>query len=133
MRDHHLHAVPILAGMWGGRKQSFPFRMREQINNWKNVKGFGGDQEFLAKGFLPYVAEEMRRHNYSLDNNLMLTHDSVYCENVTLGTVLPFPVPRFELSHVGQVFKDINDTPWTSFRNETVPVACRRRIDWYLG
>jgi len=47
MRDHPMHDVPILGGMWGAKRGCIP-EMRSLIEMWTSFDHKGCDQEFLA-------------------------------------------------------------------------------------
>ena len=60
MRDHPLHQLPMLAGMWGVRG-GYLERIVEWISGWRTQAGRRGvDQEFLAELVYPAFAEAER-------------------------------------------------------------------------
>jgi len=106
MRDHPLHAVPILGGMWGVRAGVLPdmaSRVAAELSapRWPNVWQI--DQKFLAADIAPIV-----RHDW-------LEHDEYFAR-------MPFPTRRRWREYVGQPF-DEHDRPLVAG-----PTALRRRL-----
>jgi hypothetical protein len=66
MRDHYYHGLPIMGGMWGGRKHAFN---REEFNQnvLRNIHRFstykGGDQVFLEQFYASQVKPDMKCHD----------------------------------------------------------------------
>jgi hypothetical protein len=56
LRDHVIHDVPIMGGMWGGVKGALPFVIQETCQEHVELAGRkGGDQEFLWSKVWPEV------------------------------------------------------------------------------
>jgi hypothetical protein len=58
LRDHVIHDVPIMGGMWGGVKGAFSFVIQETCQEYVELAGRkGGDQEFLWTKVWPEVVK----------------------------------------------------------------------------
>ncbi|CAG0901437.1 unnamed protein product [Cyprideis torosa] len=98
MRDHKLHGVPILGGMWGA-KLTFHRPTIQKLGlamiNAADAKRHGEDQNLLARILWPAA------------KNDCVIHDSFHCENKQLNPptvdLRPFPTCREdgELNFVG--------------------------------
>lgn len=70
MRDYPSHGkaiFPMLAGMWGCKKQVIPFNMKQAIQKFRELTTYNSDQNFLREQVYPHL---QHRH---------LSHDSVSC------------------------------------------------------
>lgn len=94
MRDHPLHNVPILGGMWGC-KSGILNNIEDLIKKYGEKNYWQGDQEFLKDIIYPLVKDKS------------VIHDAFYeIENHSK----PFPVKRNDCEFVGQVYT-YNDEP----------------------
>ncbi len=59
MRDHWNHNVPIMGGMWGCRKDTFP-QMIDAISKWRDFDNKGTDQIFLQECVWKHVQGSKR-------------------------------------------------------------------------
>jgi hypothetical protein len=69
MRDHPMHRVLIMAGMWGART-SQPLRVAERIKRFSAGKvpgGYGADQLFLATQIWPEIRADCLVHDSHYD------------------------------------------------------------------
>ena len=94
MRDHPLHTVPILGGMWGFRRTSNENLSRilfEKILDPTLIVNFTGraDQTFLGEHVWPYIQDDV------------LVHDSHLCETNYGRNARPWPTKRPELNATG--------------------------------
>ena len=86
MRDHPWHySYPILAGMFGC-KSGVIHDIEGKIKNFNKIDTYHSDQDFLKSIIYPMVEDECMIHDDFAD--------------------LPFPIPRFGLNFVGQVFDE---------------------------
>jgi hypothetical protein len=97
MRDHPYHRVPILAGMWGCKRE-FLSNIKELLNFWENYPHKGvfhaEDQDFLGQLI------------YSLVKNECMEHSEF---NISYGNeIRNFPEKRVDYEFIGDVF-DEND------------------------
>ncbi|KUG21555.1 tpr repeat [hydrocarbon metagenome] len=88
MRDHPLHKVPILGGMWGVQKNVLP-SMFLLLKQWKCTYKKGEDQEFLMYKVYPLIQDNLCIH-------------AEYIRFMGEST-LPFPSPRVGTDFVGSV------------------------------
>jgi hypothetical protein len=86
MRDHPLHKVPILAGMWGGRGGCVP-DIAKQIQDWKLWGKKGSDQDFLRDIIYPRFVTD------SLIHSEFFQYEG--------ESVFPFPAKREGGDHIG--------------------------------
>ncbi|CAF1035016.1 unnamed protein product [Rotaria sp. Silwood1] len=87
MRDHPMHGVPMLGGMWGFRPSLNPTisrLMHNKIHDRSLVKRYGGkdDQTFLSKEI------------WSHAKSSIIVHDSFLCKNNYGKKPEPFPTQR---------------------------------------
>jgi hypothetical protein len=87
MRDHPMHGVPMLGGMWGFRPSLDPAMsrlMHKKIHDRDLVKRYGGrgDQTFLAKEVWPQAKSNI------------IVHDSFICKTNYGQKPVPFPTQR---------------------------------------
>ena len=87
MRDHPMHGVPMLGGMWGFRPSLSPDisrRIYNKIHDKTLVKRYGGraDQGFLA------------HHVWPLARRSIIVHDSFLCRHGFGHPTQPFPTQR---------------------------------------
>ncbi|UJR23317.1 hypothetical protein I4U23_026331 [Adineta vaga] len=87
MRDHPMHGVPMLGGMWGFRPTLDPKLARiihDKIHNKDLVRKYGGrgDQTFLAHQVWPQAKSSI------------LVHDSFLCKTTYGKKPSPFPTQR---------------------------------------
>jgi hypothetical protein len=92
MRDHPMHGVPMLGGMWGFRpslNRNLSRSIHEKIHNSKLIGKYGGrrDQTFLAE----HVWPEAKRS--------AIVHDSFLCTNGFGHKSEPFPTQRPSANH----------------------------------
>jgi hypothetical protein len=90
MRDHPMHDVAILGGMWGARRGALP-EMPALIEGFRAENRWQTDQEFLAAEVAPRVRQSW------------VEHDPYFAR-------IPFPIRRRGREFVGQPF-DENDRP----------------------
>lgn len=97
MRDHPLHRLPIMAGMWGVQGQIPQLRslLSQYLNHPDCEFTYGVDQRFLADVIYPRF------------KNQSLVHDEFFDHQ-------PFPVPRQDAEYVGQIF-NANDQSLARF------------------
>jgi hypothetical protein len=106
MRDHPMHDVPILGGMWGvrgGVLADMAARVAAETRAPRRPVALQIDQEFLAADIAPIV-----RHDWT-------EHDEYFAR-------MPFPTRRRGREYVGQPF-DEHDRPLIAG-----PTALRRRL-----
>ncbi len=90
MKDHPYHGgFPILAGMWGLKKDNFSFNMNSLLKLYINNEQYHYDQIFLNNYIWKYFSDDC------------LIHDEFFVKN-------NFPTKRNNLEFVGEVF-DEND------------------------
>jgi hypothetical protein len=87
MRDHPMHGVPMLGGMWGFRPSFDPKLSRlihDKIHNPNLVKRYNGtgDQTFLAHEVWPAAKSSV------------IAHDSFLCKDGFGQKPVPFPTQR---------------------------------------
>lgn len=87
MRDHPLHAVPMLGGLWGFRPSRDPNISRvihAKLHNKDLVRHYGGilDQKFLSV------------HVWPLSKSNVIAHDSFLCHHGYGNKPEPFPSQR---------------------------------------
>jgi hypothetical protein len=90
MRDHPLHSVPILGGMWGVRDH-FLRDMIALCDRWRAFHRKGVDQAFLARAVWPRV----REHH--------LAHDELHHFSGPRSRPFPPHPPILPLRFVGEV------------------------------
>lgn len=69
MRDHPLHRVLILAGLWGARTRP-RWHMAERLRRFAQGRvlgGYGADQVFLAREVWPEIREDCVQHDSHYD------------------------------------------------------------------
>lgn len=86
IRDHPLHQVRIMCGLWGCRRGVLP-QMQALIGEWSDFETWGADGRFLAQKVYPLVKDDILIHS-----------DFVRFEG---EVVSPFPVPRDGLEYCG--------------------------------
>jgi hypothetical protein len=92
MKDHPYHnSFPILAGMWGLKKDKFCFNMNSLLKLYANNEQYHYDQIFLNDYIWKYFSDDC------------LIHDEFFAKT-------SFPTKRESLEFVGQVFDENNDT-----------------------
>lgn len=62
MRDHYMHDVPILGGMWGAKRGCIP-EMVALIEKWLIFDRKGADQDFLATEIYPRIKNNSLIHD----------------------------------------------------------------------
>lgn len=87
MRDHPMHGVPMLGGMWGFRPPTNPeisLMMHKKIHDRNLVRHYGGrgDQTFLAREVWPSAKSSV------------VVHDSFLCRTNYGTTPDPWPTQR---------------------------------------
>ena len=87
MRDHPMHFVPMLGGMWGFRpvlNRTFSRRVREKMLDRSLVSAYGGrgDQRFLRDHVWPDIQQQV------------IAHDSFLCTEPYGNSSRPWPVRR---------------------------------------
>ncbi|CAF1063164.1 unnamed protein product [Rotaria sordida] len=87
MRDHPMHGVPMLGGMWGFRpslNRNLSRIIHDKIHNEKLIKRYGGrgDQGFLSSHIWPVAKASA------------LAHDSFLCVHGFGHRADPFPTQR---------------------------------------
>ncbi|CAF0787175.1 unnamed protein product [Adineta ricciae] len=87
MRDHPMHGVPMLGGMWGFRPASNPelrHMIHKKVHQEDLVRQYGGrgDQTFLAQQVWPHAKSDI------------LVHDSFLCKHNYGQKPSPFPTQR---------------------------------------
>ncbi|CAF0898841.1 unnamed protein product [Adineta steineri] len=87
MRDHPMHGVPMLGGMWGFRPSLNANLSRiiyNKIHREDLIKNYGGrnDQTFLANEIWPHAKSSI------------IVHDSFLCKSNFGQQPLPFPTQR---------------------------------------
>ena len=113
MRDHPLHRVPILAGMWGGRGGCVP-DMDQLIERWNLWQRKGQDQDFLRDIIYPRFEDDCVVHSNWFEYEG--------------ERAVPFPTDRVEGEFVGSMIQADRDTLTveesqknaTFFRKETL-------------
>ena len=98
MRDHPYHRVPILAGMWGCKRELLS-NIKELLNFWENYPHKGvfhaEDQDFLGQLI------------YSLVKNECMEHSEF---NISYGNeIRNFPEKRIDYEFIGDVFDENNN------------------------
>ena len=94
MRDHPLHKVPIMAGMWGGRGGCVP-DMEQLIQRWNLWQSKGQDQDFLRDVIYPRFEDDCVVHSN------LFEYDG--------ETAIPFPTERNLGEFVGSVVEADRD------------------------
>lgn len=94
MRDHPSHgSFPILAGMWGAKKETFNISISSLLSLYSNSEQYHYDQIFIEK----YIWRSFGADAFF--------HDEIFTQH-------PFPSPREGLRFVGEVFdENDNHTP----------------------
>jgi hypothetical protein len=96
MRDHPRHgSFPILAGMWGLKKEKFDYGMADTLKDYEKreiAEQYHYDQIFLGSYIWP-----------SFTNDCTI-HDEFFTSN-------PFPLKREGDFFVGQSFDESDETP----------------------
>jgi len=92
MKDHPYHGgFPILAGMWGLKKDKFCFNMNSLLKLYVNNEQYHYDQIFLNNYIWKYFSDDC------------LIHDEFFVKT-------NFPTKRKSLEFVGQVFDENDNT-----------------------
>ena len=116
MRDHYLHQMPMMAGMWGGRftetavREKWNSAWQKMMNDSTLQSGlYGGDQRMLEQYVWPWAQEDV------------MEHDSYSC-NIFPNSI-GFPTERMDEpeNFVGGVVS-VNNRLWT-----VCPQECRRK------
>lgn len=94
MRDHPMHGVHMLGGMWGFRPSLNPKMSRmfyEKIHNQALIRKYGGraDQTFLSDQIWPYAKSDI------------IVHDSFLCKTSYGQIPIPFPSQRLSMNDSG--------------------------------
>ncbi|XP_068219365.1 uncharacterized protein [Palaemon carinicauda] len=114
MRDHPLHGVKMLAGMWGGCNTWRPDMLnvtRRLLNGALEPQKYTQDDQNAMQKILWNVA--------SLN---ITVHDSYFCK--AFGNAKPFPTQRVNLTYIGAknyIYEPEFDFPI----NKECPVVCR--------
>ncbi|CAF2641649.1 unnamed protein product [Rotaria sp. Silwood2] len=87
MRDHPMHGVPMLGGMWGFRpslNRNLSRLIHDKIHNQELIKRYGGraDQGFLSSHIWPFAKASA------------IAHDSFLCTHGFGHQADPFPTQR---------------------------------------
>jgi hypothetical protein len=87
MRDHPMHGVPMLGGMWGFRPsldRTISRLIHDKIHDQGLVKRYGGrgDQSFLSQQIWPHAKSNA------------IVHDSFLCKDGYGQKPEPFPTQR---------------------------------------
>ncbi|CAM2723838.1 unnamed protein product [Rotaria socialis] len=87
MRDHPMHGVPMLGGMWGFRPsldRNMSRLIHDKIHNRDLIRRYGGrrDQSFLSEQVWPQAKSSI------------IVHDSFLCKNGYGQKPEPFPTQR---------------------------------------
>jgi hypothetical protein len=122
MRDHPHHAMPIMGGMWGVRKDGYDFQIKPLIANFlsslaspNNDKlNYGDDQEFLRDYIYPIAKKDA------------VIHDDFYAGS-------SWNSRRQGLEFVGQVFDEHGFTDLSHINILHREVAVRARIFGLVG
>jgi len=88
MRDHPLHTVPILGGMWGARNGALKGIKNELLEYKKTAEytdDYHNDQNYLRDKLFSKIVEKAKIHD-------------------TFGLKLPFPSKRIHRQFIGQSF-----------------------------
>ena len=98
MRDHPYHRVPILAGMWGCKREILS-NIDDLLNFWNNYTQRGvfhaEDQDFLGQIIYPIVKSESIEHSEF---------------NISYGNYIKkFPKSRKDYEFIGDVFDENNN------------------------
>lgn len=92
MKDHPYHGgFPILAGMWGVKKNNFCFNMTSLLSIYANSEQYHYDQMFLNDYIWKYFSDDC------------IIHDEFFIGN-------KFPNKRKNFEFVGQVFDENDNT-----------------------
>ena len=92
MKDHPYHgSFPILAGMWGIKKQGFGMNMTTLLSLYNNQEQYHYDQIFLRDYIWRFFSHDC------------ISHDEFFGGN-------PFPKPRSNNEYVGQIFDENEKT-----------------------
>ena len=86
MKDHPMHTVPILGGMWGARNgilKGIKSSILEYKNTNQYIDGYHNDQNFLSEQIYSKVVDNAKIHD-------------------TFGLNLPFPSKRRGREFIGQ-------------------------------
>lgn len=90
MRDHPLHKVPIMAGMWGGRGGCVP-DMEHLITGWNLWQNKGQDQDFLRDQIYPRFEGDCVVHSnfYEYDGEIAVPFPTERNDGEYVGCVVP--------------------------------------------
>lgn len=92
IHDHAYHTVPILGGLWGGKRGFLP-EFGSLLDAWPKEDRWQTDQEFLAQEIWPRIQHDVLNH-------------SEFHTNIWPG--VPISVPRVGREFIGATY-DSND------------------------
>lgn len=108
IRDHRVHTIPILGGLWGAKKGCFDFKIKDALEYFfqnitpKEKCEYEDDQNFLRKMIYPSV----------LDNALIQDEYHQGFEPPSMHT--PISRPRIFPDFIGQIYMfDENGNEYT--------------------
>ncbi|CAF1106333.1 unnamed protein product [Didymodactylos carnosus] len=126
MRDHPLHSVPMLGGMWGFRpsiNRSFSKEFLNKIRNKGLIRRYDkrGDQTFLSDQIWPHI------------HNDVIAHDSFLCQTWYGKNSRPYPTRRQPVNETNCFIGGVrgccgsNGAPF-----QECPQACRPKehLEW---
>jgi len=94
MRDHPLHGIPILAGMWGCRNGILrDIGLSSKIDQWNQFDKYGVDQDFLRDIVYPLIKSQSMEHDEFFNFNS--------CKK-------KFPIGRIDMGFVGEIYDENN-------------------------
>ena len=98
MRDHPYHTVPILAGMWGCKRDILN-NIEDLLRFWSTYQRRGvfhaEDQDFLGQIVYPIIKKDVMEHSEF---------------NISFGgEIKKFPTERIDYEFVGDVFDEKNE------------------------
>ena len=125
LRDHPLHGVPILGGLWTAaqhRNRSLFLRMFSILLDRTNVQRYTliKDQSLLSEIVWPKVKDQT------------LSFDSYTCQQFQQGTLRPYPTQRPSMDcHLGCV-RPCCENSSRSILPQACPTSCRpqNHLEW---
>jgi hypothetical protein len=104
MRDHPLHGMPILGGLWGCRNGVLS-DIPERIARWTSFDTRASDQDFLARVIYPRIVGRAFEHSAFGHSYGSRVH--------------PFPTARRNFEFVGEIFdaEEVRGDAWQGIRD----------------